>query len=121
MSLGSRIVRLRKKMNLKQVELARLLGVGHRQLVRWENNQSSPRQKALEALAKVFEITVEDLVAEPSPQSLDRIADPELKELLAYIPEFSDRKLEALKILLRDMVTSHQVTQVAARQLDFAS
>ena len=121
MSLGARIASHRKKKNLKQIDLARILGLGQRQLVRWENDQSYPRPKALEALAKALDTTVEELATEPPPQSLDQLADPELRELLAQIPEFSEQKLQALKVLLRDMVTSHQVTRVTTRHLNFAS
>ncbi len=115
MSLGSRIVSMRRQKNWKQVELAEKLGVAPRQLVRWENDQSRPRGPALETIAKVLDTTVETLISEPSPQSLERIEDPELRELLSYIPEFGKSKHEALKILLRDMVTSHQVARVTSR------
>jgi len=115
MSLGSRIVSLRRQKNWKQVELAEKLGVAQRQLVRWENDQSRPRAPALKTIAKALDTTVEALISEPSPQSLERIEDPELRELLGCIPDFAKSKLDALKVLLRDMVTSHQVTRVTSR------
>ena len=112
MSLGSKIAKLRKQKNLKQVELAKLLDIGHRQLVRWENDQSRPRPLALENLAKILGASIDDLTVEPAElKSIDQLPDQELRSLLAYLPEFNEQKIGALKVLLRDMVTSHKITQ----------
>ena len=86
-----------------------------RQLVRWENDQARPRPKALEHLAEVLEVPLEELISEESESSVENIDDPELQDLLGQIHELSTGKLEALKTVLRDMITCEQITRVTTR------
>ena len=121
MSLGQKIVRMRKQKNLQQKDLADQLGITPRQLVRWERDQVRPRPKAIEQLAKFLGVAIEELTAEPAPDSLDRVDDPELRELLSYVPELDSDRLGALKKLLRDIVTCHQFSRFNERQTRRAS
>ena len=106
--LGQRIIQLRKRRNWNQKELAERLGISARQLVRWERNQVEPRPKSIKLLAEVLEVTPEELAASPAENRLDDIEDEELKELLSYVPDLDAKRLEALKMMLRDFITCHQ-------------
>jgi transcriptional regulator with XRE-family HTH domain len=121
MSLGQKIVRMRKQKNLQQKDLADRLGITARQLVRWERDQVRPRPKAIEQLAEFLGVTIGELTAEPGPDSLDRVEDPELRELLSYIPELDPDRLEALKKLLKDVITCHQFSRFNGREVRRAS
>ena len=44
------------------------------------------------------------------------LEDEELQELLRYIPELDENRLEALKMMLRDFVTVHQFNRLTNRQ-----
>ena len=119
MTLGKRILRLRKQKNWNQKQLSDKLEIASRQLVRWENDQARPRPKALEQMAKVFGVQLEELITEPAPTA--DVDDPELQDLLGQISELSPLKLEALKTVLRDMITCEQITRVTSRTQRLAS
>lgn len=114
LTLGQRIVRLRKKKNWRQQDLAEKLGVTTRQLIRWENDQQQLHQKSIAKLAEALEVPVEELTALPSDNVLERVEDQELRELLNYVPELGPQQALALKIILREMVTCHQMARYAA-------
>ena len=107
MSLGKKIVALRKQKNWKQKDLADRLGITARQLVRWELDQVHPRPKTIDQLAQVLGVQVEDLTT-GTVASSRTIEDSELQQLLSYIPELDPYRLEGLKRVLRDIVTCHQ-------------
>lgn len=111
MSFGQRIVVLRKQKNWKQKDLAERLNITPRQLVRWELDQVMPRPKSIEELARVLEISVHELTAEPPANTLDKVQDEELRELLGYVPELDASRQEALKMVLRDIIACHQFSR----------
>jgi len=116
MSLGQRIVALRKQKNWKQKDLAEQLGITARQLVRWELDQVHPRPKSVEDLARVLEVSIPELLVEPSGNGLDQIEDSELRELLGYVPELDAHRQQALKLVLRDIISCHQFTRFNTRR-----
>ena len=110
MSLGKTIVRLRMQKTWKQKDLAEKLGVNQRQLVRWEHDQARPRLKALQRMAELFNVPIEELSESASPAPITD--DPELQELLGHIPSLEPKQLEALKTILSDMVTKSRLEAV---------
>jgi transcriptional regulator with XRE-family HTH domain len=116
MSIGQRIVHLRKQKNWSQRDLAEKLGISARQLVRWELNQVEPRPKSIESLAEVLGTTPEELVTAPVSLGTKKIEDEELQELLDYIPELEPRRLDALKMMLKDIITCDQFNRFRSRQ-----
>lgn len=61
-TLGSRISRKRKVLNLTQEELAAKLGVSSQAVSKWENDISCPDITLLPALAKALNTTVDELL-----------------------------------------------------------
>jgi transcriptional regulator with XRE-family HTH domain len=116
MSLGRKIVHLRKQKNWNQRELAEQLGVSQRQLVKWELNQVDPRPSSIALLAEVLDTTPEELVGAPSTTATTKLEDEELRELLDYIPKLDPQRLEALKLMLKDMIACDQFTRFRGRQ-----
>ena len=113
MSVGQKIVSLRKQKNGRQQDLADKLGVTPRQLIRWENDQVEISTKTIRKIAEVFELSPEELTAAPSQSPFERVEDDELRELLSFVPELGDQQTLALKIILREMVTCHQISRYA--------
>lgn len=66
MSLGKRIVELRKLRGLGQEELAHRLAVSRQTLSAWENGRSSPSFKYLETIADILGTPVGDIVDKAS-------------------------------------------------------
>jgi len=62
MKLGSRIVELRKKANMTQENLAEQINVSRQAVSKWETDAAIPDGDNLVQLAKVFGITVDELL-----------------------------------------------------------
>lgn len=67
MSVGERIVELRKEKDISQGALAQTLGVSRQAISKWENDQSSPDTLHLIMLADVLDTEVEYLATGRKP------------------------------------------------------
>lgn len=105
MSLGKTIVRLRMQKQWKQKDLAEKMGVHQRNLVRWEHDQVKPRAKVIEKLAEVLEVSTDELLSEAAFHHGILERDPEMVEILEQFCELETEQREALKLVLRDLVT----------------
>ena len=103
MSLGSNIVRLRTQRHWKQKDLAERLGLHVRNLVRWENDQARPRPGAMNRLAEVLGVTVEEIET-GDPLTAKRNQDPELSELFGQFLELDPDQRSAIKLVIRDLL-----------------
>lgn len=61
-SLGSRIAELRRKKNMTQEDLANALGVTPQAVSKWENDLSCPDIALLPQLARLFDVTTDELL-----------------------------------------------------------
>ena len=61
-TIGKRISEYRKKKNLKQDELAEMLGVSPQAVSKWENDLSCPDINSIPDLAEILGVSVEDLM-----------------------------------------------------------
>ena len=62
MTIGKRICLLRKEKGLTQEELASHMGVSPQAVSKWENDQTCPDISALPKLARLFDVTVDELL-----------------------------------------------------------
>ena len=62
MSLGQRLVELRKSKQLSQEEVAEKLNVTRQTISKWETDQSSPEFDKIIPLCELFEISTEELI-----------------------------------------------------------
>jgi putative transcriptional regulator len=80
--LGARIVKVRKRRDWSQVELARRLGVQRERLGSWERGRSAPGLEDLTLLSKVLEVPLEELgLGRPAAEPLSAA---ELMELARH-------------------------------------
>ena len=76
MSIGEKILNLRKKANLSQEQLAEKLGVTRQTISNWELNESSPDLKQGKELSKIFHVSLDDLAGEISLENLkEQVSD----------------------------------------------
>ena len=106
MSLGKTIVRLRMQKAMKQKDLVNALGVQQRMVTRWENDEALPRPKTLQKIAQVLGVTPDELLAEAHPAPVAQVDDRELQQLLPEPPNLQPNQREALKTVLRDILTT---------------
>lgn len=67
MSIGERIIALRKERNISQAQLAQMLEVSRQAVSKWENDQTSPDTLKLIKLAEVLNTEVEYLATGVKP------------------------------------------------------
>lgn len=87
MSIGERIMTLRKSANLSQGQLASLLDVSRQAVSKWENDQASPDTLKLILLADVLETDVEYLAT-------GRKSEPKVEQVIVKVPEIQEKIVE---------------------------
>jgi len=65
--IANRLVELRKKYNLSQEELASKLGLSRQAVSKWERAEASPDTDNLICLAKIYNISLDDLLKNDAP------------------------------------------------------
>lgn len=63
MTIGEKIVSLRKKYNFTQEKLSEKINVSRQTLANWEGDITSPDLKQASVLAKIFKISLDELVS----------------------------------------------------------
>ena len=69
MTLGEKIIDLRKKRGLSQEDLAITLGVSRQAVSKWETGEAKPDTDKVIALAEYFEVTTDWLLRDIELQS----------------------------------------------------
>ena len=88
LTLGRRIANLRKEKNLKQDELAEMLGVSPQAVSKWENDLTCPDISLLPKLAQILSVSVDELLSgkeEPPVKILPVEQRKDLKDMLLRI------------------------------------
>lgn len=92
MTIGEKILNLRKQKKLSQEEVANCLNVSRQTISKWETDQSTPDLDKIEPLCELFEISADELiigkkenkevVINQSTQKIDEINDNKRKKAL---------------------------------------
>ena len=77
MTIGKRIAHLRKEKGLTQEELAQHMGISPQAVSKWENDQTCPDISALPKLARLFGVTVDELLSGKQELAPVRVLPPE--------------------------------------------
>ena len=77
MTIGKRIAHLRKEKGLTQEELAQHMGISPQAVSKWENDQTCPDISALPKLARLFGVTVDELLEGKEALPAGRVLPPE--------------------------------------------
>ena len=89
MTIGKRIAFLRKEKGLTQEELAQHMGISPQAVSKWENDQTCPDISALPKLARLFGVTVDELLEGKEALPAVRVLPPEerkdVKDMLLRI------------------------------------
>ena len=89
MTIGKRIAFLRKEKGLTQEDLAQPMGISPQAVSKWENDQTCPDISALPKLARLFGVTVDELLEGKEALPAVRMLPPEqrkdIKDMLLRI------------------------------------
>lgn len=113
MNLGDKIRSLRKERGWTQGELAGKLGIKAQNLCRYEKGHVQPRESTLAIFAEVFELPLSEFKSLAAPIDVPNL-DPEIAEYVRAIPTLSQRDQEAVKCLLRALVTAKKAQSLFA-------
>lgn len=106
MNLGKNISEKRKAMGMTQEELAARLGVSAQAVSKWENNLSCPDISLLPETAKLFGISVDELLGVQPIQEKEypqeKAAEPEINQTEYEEPASSGKKITKL-IITREL------------------
>lgn len=75
MKLSEQIYAFRRRAKLSQEELAEQVGVSRQAVSKWERGEATPDVEKLVALARVFQVTVDELLNAPE-QNAGELPDP---------------------------------------------
>ena len=93
-TLGKKISELRKEKGITQEELAERLGVSPQAVSKWENDLSCPDIMLLPELAKLFDVTIDELFS-VAPTKKTELLSPEKRknpdDMMLYIRVDSGR------------------------------
>lgn len=93
-TLGKRITNFRKEKNLKQEQLAEILNVSPQAVSKWENDVTCPDISLLPELAKIFNVSIDELL-------VGKVEQPKVVEL---VPE--EKRKNISDLMLRILVES---------------
>lgn len=92
-TIGKRISEYRKKKNLKQDELAEMLGVSPQAVSKWENDLSCPDISLLPELSRILGVSIDEIVQGKKEEPI-----------VAIVPEEERKDID--KMMLRVIVES---------------
>lgn len=114
MNLGNNIKKLRRRANLSQQELAKLIGINQYNISFWEINRSEPSSSQLLKLSLIFKVPVDYILGKNEIVTYNEeefksvtnnfeldIKDDNLKELLDIYNSLSKDKQEDLLQLIK--------------------
>ncbi len=84
-TLGQKIAQLRKEKNMTQLELAQKLNITDKAVSKWERDLSCPDINTFPKLAKIFEVSIEELLSTEKPTK-SKDENSVLKTVLGALP-----------------------------------
>ena len=98
-TIGKRISEYRKKKNLKQDELAEMLGVSPQAVSKWENDLSCPDISLLPELSRILGVSIDEIVQGKKEEPI-----------VSILPE--EERKDINKLMLRIVVDSEDGDRV---------
>lgn len=98
--VGTRIKELRKAKNLKQSELAELVGIETTSICKIESGNHFPKEDNLEKIAEALDVEIKDLFAFSHLQDRKVL----LSEIMSLLDSTSDNNIKLAHRIIHDIV-----------------
>ena len=108
LSLGQKIMVLRKKQNMTQKDLAKLLNINPSNFPNYESGKYSPSIDMLVKLADYFNVSLDSLVRDKNSDELLAIKDPSLIQLTKKIDQLDTKNKDMIKGLMESYIRNLQ-------------
>lgn len=110
MSLGEKIVELRKEKKWSQEDLSERIDIHARHISRWENNKTIPSVEALKRLANALGVTTDYLLYDNVPKDgKAQVQDLRLLEQFKKVEQFKEEDKETVINLIDAMIMKKQM------------
>jgi len=90
LEIANKLVELRKEHGFSQEELAEKLNVSRQAVSKWERGESSPDTDNLISLAKIYNISLDELLLNKTVENKKEIIENKEKTLLERVRDFVD-------------------------------
>jgi len=113
-ALGQRIIELRKRKNLSQTDLAKIVGLSYAQIGRYETKGSQPPAEALNKLAEALDTTVDFLInGDTNEKAKSTLKDAELLQQFRAVEQMNDDDRNVIKKVIGAFITQSKLRQIA--------
>lgn len=113
MRIGQKIKALRKDRGWSQGDLAEKVGIKAQNISRYEKGHVLPREATLSIFAEAFNVPLSEFTDSLVPPDVPNL-DPEIAEYVRVIPTLSQKDQEALKCILKALVTAKKAQTLFA-------
>ena len=112
-TIGEKIKALRKERGWSQGDLGDKVGIKAQNISRYEKNKTIPRESTLKVFAEVFQLPLSEFTQIAAPVDIPNL-DPEIAEYIRAIPTLDEKDQEAVKRLLKALVTAKKAQNLFA-------
>jgi transcriptional regulator with XRE-family HTH domain len=112
LSLGEKIVELRKEKGWSQDELAEKIEGGGRQISKYENNKTMPSAEVVIKLAEIFNVSVDYLLFDGIPKTPLKYKYQELLYKIKSLENISDEDSKALVTIIDAIITKNKLKKM---------
>lgn len=102
MNFGAILLNLRKEKNWSQADLAKIAGVSHVIIGRYERNEALPSIEIAKKIADAFEVTMDYLVGEGQNASFDKKTLQRLEDLELLEAHKKETLFDLIDTYIRD-------------------
>lgn len=110
MSIGARLIALRKEKGLTQQEMADKIGLHVNQIRRYESGSAQPSLEALKKIAVTMSVTIDSLVFGPG----ERGPEEDLRLQFEAVSQMPEEEKKIIKALLEGMIVKHQTRKMVS-------
>jgi transcriptional regulator with XRE-family HTH domain len=115
MTLGEKLAALRKERHWSQQKLSEKLGLGGRSanITRWESNRFRPNSTTLQKLADIFEVRIDELLADEAPVPDSLTKDKKLVEKMYQLKELEPEDRAVIFHIIETYAAQRRMAQMA--------